>query len=405
MRNKFDMQLENLSAQLINMGSLCEKAIANVAKAIQKGDLELAKLVMKEDEEIDQMEKDIERLCLKLLLQQQPVARDLRQISAALKMITDMERIGDQTSDIADIIIGAGMSEAREIPVIGKMAEATSKMVNDSVLAYVNKDLELARKVMLADDEVDKLFDQTKQKLVKLIAEISVGEKNYDTQIVSQTKTITGTIIDETGEPMIGVSVLVQGTTTGAVTDLDGKFTLEVPANATLVVSYIGYKTQNVKVGSQNTFAIKMESDNEVLDEVVVIGYQTIKRKDLTGSVASVSGKTVSVMPVSNVAQAMQGKLPGVNITSQDGRPDAAISIRVRGGGSISQSNEPLILVDGVTVNSLNDIPSDQVESIDVLKDASSTAIYGARGANGVDRKSTRLNSSHEFVSRMPSSA
>ena len=104
---------------------------------------------MREDEEIDQMEKDIERLCLKLLLQQQPVARDLRQISAALKMITDMERIGDQTSDIADIIIGAGMSEAMEIEVIGKMAESTSAMVHDSVLAYVNKDLELARKVIL----------------------------------------------------------------------------------------------------------------------------------------------------------------------------------------------------------------------------------------------------------------
>ena len=188
MRNKFDMQLENLSAQLINMGSLCEKAIANVAKAIQKGDLELAKLVMKEDEEIDQMEKDIERLCLKLLLQQQPVARDLRQISAALKMITDMERIGDQTTDIADIIIGAGMSEAREIPVIGKMAEATSRMVNDSVLAYVNKDLELARKVMLADDEVDKLFDQTKQKLVKLIAEDhgNQGEKAIDLIMITK---------------------------------------------------------------------------------------------------------------------------------------------------------------------------------------------------------------------------
>lgn len=141
-----------------------------------------------------------------------------------------------------------------------------------------------------------------------------------------------------------------------------------------------------------------MESDNEVLDEVVVIGYQTIKRKDLTGSVASVSGKTVSVMPVSNVAQAMQGKLPGVNITSQDGRPDAAISIRVRGGGSISQSNEPLILVDGVTVNSLNDIPSDQVESIDVLKDASSTAIYGARGANGVILVTTKGAKEGKFL-------
>ena len=173
-----------------------------------------------------------------------------------------------------------------------------------------------------------------------MMAEVSADVRNFGTQLVTQVKRVTGTIIDETGEPMIGVSVLVQGTTT-------------------LVISYIGYKTQNIKVGSQHAFAIKMESDNEVLDEVVVIGYQTIKRKDLTGSVASVSGKTVSVMPVSNVAQAMQGKLPGVNITSQDGRPDAAISIRVRGGGSISQSNEPLILVDGVTVNSLNDIPSD----------------------------------------------
>ena len=114
-----------------------------------------------------------------------------------------------------------------------------------------------------------------------------------------------------------------------------------------------------------------MKSDNELLDEVVVIGYQTIKRKDLTGSVASVKGESIAAMPVSNIAQAMQGKLPGVNITSQDGRPDAEVSIRVRGGGSISQSNEPLILVDGIAVGSLSDIPSDQVESIDVLKDAS----------------------------------
>ncbi len=127
-----------------------------------------------------------------------------------------------------------------------------------------------------------------------------------------------------------------------------------------------------------------MESENAALDEVVVIGYQTIKRKDLTGSVASVRGEDVATMPVANVAQALQGKLPGVNVTTQDGRPDATVSIRVRGGGSISQSNDPLILVDGITVKSLDDIPSDQVESIDVLKDASSTAIYGARGANGV---------------------
>ena len=185
MRNKFDMQLERLSEQLIFMGSLCEKAIANATKALRNGDLELAKLVMSEDEEIDQIEKDIERLCLKLLLQQQPVAS---QISAALKMITDMERIGDQTSDIAEIIISAGMSEARDISVIGTMAEATSKMVHDSILAYVNKDLEMAQKVMLADDEVDRMFELVKAKLVELILKDGgkQGEKAIDLIMITK---------------------------------------------------------------------------------------------------------------------------------------------------------------------------------------------------------------------------
>ena len=188
MRNKFDMQLERLSEQLIFMGSLCEKAIANATKALRNGDLELAKLVMSEDEEIDQIEKDIERLCLKLLLQQQPVARDLRQISAALKMITDMERIGDQTSDIAETIISAGMSEARDISVIGTMSEATSKMVHDSILAYVNKDLEMAQKVMLADDEVDRMFELVKAKLVELILKDGgkQGEKAIDLIMITK---------------------------------------------------------------------------------------------------------------------------------------------------------------------------------------------------------------------------
>lgn len=171
MRNKFDMQLENLSAQLINMGSLCEKAIANVAKAIQKGDLELAKLVMKEDEEIDQMEKDIERLCLKLLLQQQPVARDLRQISAALKMITDMERIGDQTSDIAEIVLSSNGYSEDELVTIGVMAGEVSKMVRDSVNAYVSKDLELAKNVILEDDAVDTCFEEVKEQMIAYIKE------------------------------------------------------------------------------------------------------------------------------------------------------------------------------------------------------------------------------------------
>lgn len=127
-----------------------------------------------------------------------------------------------------------------------------------------------------------------------------------------------------------------------------------------------------------------MKEDTQALDEVVVIGYGTVKRRDLTGAIASVKGEQVAANPVSNVAQALQGRLPGVNVISQDGRPGATISVRVRGGGSITQSNEPLYVVDGFPVSSIDDIPVADIESIDVLKDASSTAIYGARGANGV---------------------
>ena len=171
MRNKFDMQLQHLNEQLIHMGELCEVAINRATTALQKGAIEQAREVREADEEIDQMEKDIERLCLKLLLQQQPVARDLRQISAALKMITDMERIGDQASDIAEIIISEGRVEPTEIPRIGQMSEAAAKMVRDSVTAYVEKDLELSRNVMEADDEVDKMFEENKQELVEFIAQ------------------------------------------------------------------------------------------------------------------------------------------------------------------------------------------------------------------------------------------
>ena len=197
-------------------------------------------------------------------------------------------------------------------------------------------------------------------------------------------KTVTGKVKDPSGEPMIGVSVIVNGTSNGTVTDFDGNFTIQqVPNQGVLKFSYIGYVEQKVSVSGKSKLDIIMQEDNAALDEVVVIGYQTVKRRDLTGSVSSVNSKQLTAAPVSNVAQALQGKLAGVNVVSQDGRPDASISIRVRGGGSISQSNEPLVLIDGVA-GSLNDVPADQIESIDVLKDASSTAIYGARGANGV---------------------
>ncbi len=197
-------------------------------------------------------------------------------------------------------------------------------------------------------------------------------------------QSISGTVKDAKGEPVIGAGIVVEGTQNGAMTDIDGNWTLSVPANSTIVASCIGYTDVKVKVSAgQNVYNIILEESSLYLDDVVVIGYQTVKRRDLTGSVSSVNSKQLSSTPVANVAQALQGKLAGVNVVSQDGRPDATINIRVRGGGSISQSNDPLILIDGVQ-GTLSDIPSDQVESIDILKDASSTAIYGARGANGV---------------------
>ena len=171
MRNRFERQLLELNNELIQMGSMIERAIEMGISALVRQDVEKAKKAIAYDEEIDGQEKTVESLCMKLLLQQQPVAKDLRLISAALKMITDMERIGDQESDIAEIIITEDKSEAQDIPMIIKMSEAASKMVRDSVNAYVEKDLDLARKVMENDDVVDELFEEVKTTLINFIAE------------------------------------------------------------------------------------------------------------------------------------------------------------------------------------------------------------------------------------------
>ena len=170
MRNKFDAQLLTLNHELISMGALCEEAIALAAKAMRSGSSELLSKITETDDEIDKKERDIESLCLKLLLQQQPVERDLRQISAALKMITDMERIGDQASDIAEIIPFLGSRSEELCEPIGKMAEATIKMVTESVDAYVKRDLDLAKATIAHDDVVDEYFDLVKSTLIQVVA-------------------------------------------------------------------------------------------------------------------------------------------------------------------------------------------------------------------------------------------
>ncbi|MDO5402115.1 MAG: phosphate signaling complex protein PhoU [Eubacteriales bacterium] len=188
MRNRFDRQLEQLNNELIEMGSMIEKAIEMAIKALVEQDVELANQAIDFDNEIDRQEREIENLCLKLLLQQQPVARDLRQISAALKMITDMERIGDHAADISEITIAmAGKPYIKKLEHIQQMAKETMVMLVGSVEAYVNKDLEQAKKVINQDDIVDHLFDMVKKELIGMIHEnVESGEQAADLLLVSK---------------------------------------------------------------------------------------------------------------------------------------------------------------------------------------------------------------------------
>ena len=202
--------------------------------------------------------------------------------------------------------------------------------------------------------------------------------------VSAQTVAITGTVTDETGEPLIGASVLEKGTKVGVQTDLDGNFSLKVSGKNPLVVSYVGVTPIEVPIDGRSHIDIVLRGSSVELDDVVVIGYGTARKKDLTGSVSSISAKSIESVPVVNVAEAMSGKLAGVNVTTSEGSPDAEINIRVRGGGSITQESSPLYIVDGFPVSSISDISPADIQSIDVLKDASSTAIYGSRGANGV---------------------
>ncbi len=203
--------------------------------------------------------------------------------------------------------------------------------------------------------------------------------------VASAQNTIKGIVTDENGEPLIGAGVMVEGTTIGTITGIDGDYVLSVPADAVnLVFSFIGLADQTVAINGQSEINVVLKADQTFLDEVVVVGYATVKRRDLLGSVSSVGSDKLAEQPVTTVSQALSGKMAGVSVVTTEGDPDADIKIRVRGGGSITQDSSPLYIVDGFPVESINDIPSSEIQSIDVLKDAFSTAIYGSRGANGV---------------------
>ncbi len=196
---------------------------------------------------------------------------------------------------------------------------------------------------------------------------------------------ITGKVVDENNSPLPGVNVVEKGTSNGTITDVKGKYSIKLEGtNPVLQFSFVGYNTEDVTVGDKTTIDISLIPTLSELDEVVVVGYGSVKRRDLTGPVASVSASQLKDIPVTSTAQALTGRLAGVQITTTEGSPDAEVKIRVRGGGSITQDNSPLYIVDGFPTDDISSIAPTDIASIDVLKDASSTAIYGSRGANGV---------------------
>ncbi len=233
-----------------------------------------------------------------------------------------------------------------------------------------------------SDNEKTKRFFSTKSFSLMLFA-LFVFSSGFS---YAQSITVTGTVTaQDIGGPVPGASVLVKGTSNGTSTDFDGNYSLNISGtNAVLVISYIGYATQEIPVAGQTTINVTLQPSSEDLDEVVVIGYGTSRKSDLTGSVVTIGGEDLKQQNIASVSETLTGRLAGVQVLNTEGSPDSEVQIRVRGAGSLTQDSAPLVIVDGFPVNSLNDISPSNIENISVLKDASSTAIYGSRGANGV---------------------
>lgn len=243
-------------------------------------------------------------------------------------------------------------------------------------LSVENKTIDEVMSLLLAGTEIT--YKKEENNLIVLT--LKTGKSTPQ-----QNKKVTGTVTDHTGEPVIGANVIEKGTANGTITDLDGRFVLEVPAGATLRITYLGYEEQQIAVGKQNTLRIRLAEAAQKLDEVVVVGYGSQKKINLTGSVASVSDKELTQRPITSVAAGIQGIVPGLTVTASEGRPGSKdnTNIRIRGTGTLNNA-DPYILIDGIESGSMNQLDPNDIESISVLKDAASAAIYGSKAANGV---------------------
>lgn len=261
-------------------------------------------------------------------------------------------------------------------------------------LFVINSQVNIQQKISVEVKEkpvskvLDEIFAGTDVHYVMEGTHIVLSNKNMSQNSVDQQiRTITGKITDEMGEPLIGVSISVKGTESGTITNTKGEFSVSGNFNnkTVLIISYIGMKKQEIEIGSRSYINITMVSDSEFLDEVVVVGYGTQRKRDLTGAIASVNAEKIAEQATTNAIQSLQGKIAGVNIVQDSWNPGASGSIQIRGRRSLSASNDPLYVVDGIPIErGINEINPSEIESIEVLKDASATAIYGSRGANGV---------------------
>lgn len=257
---------------------------------------------------------------------------------------------------------------------------------------FTDHTIDVGRKVNLDIDRGDirqllaQLFDSREVDYKILDKQIILSKKTASSAAAQQHRLVSGTVTDAGGEPVIGANITVKGTTNGTVTDLDGHFTLEAPAGSLLVVSYIGYLTKEVPAGDRTELSIRLTEDTQHLDEVVVVGYGVQKKSDLTGSVANIKAEKLMERPATTVEQALAGRVAGVNVSTNSGRPGGRTNIQIRGYSSINASSKPLYVVDGIVWEGggLDAINPNDIQTIDVLKDASSTAIYGTRGSNGV---------------------
>ena len=290
-----------------------------------------------------------------------------------------------------------GMLYAQSISL--KMSNVTVKQAIDALkeqcgysFIFSSQDLDTSRKVSVSVEGRD-IREAIRQIIEGQSVTFEIKEKDIIIRKITQQKgltgkikTVTGTVLDPTGEPVIGANVVIQGTTEGTITDLDGKFSLEVPEDGILQISYIGFNTQNVAVKGKNSFSVKLSEDSEMLDEVVVVGYGSSTKRDLIASVSTVKTEQMSNLPVTNIAQGLAGRSPGLIVQTSGGGINVAPSISIRGGG------DPLYVIDGVVRSSVDfqNLSPEDIESMSILKDASATAVYGSRASNGIIQVTTK---------------